>query len=156
MTTQSPTADTLAACALARGELPPDPAVGGVFVQAAWRIMDAAQKNGSEGYRRRLPAGKTQWRWVSTEPLPEEQHLVNGDWSAAVYGAVVTGDLIATFERTISRSETAGRAMLTGVALVAVGRGQLLRECGIRTCRYGQLCISLPDGTELAVPPADW
>lgn len=147
-------AATLAACALARGEQQPDPSASGSEVRAAWRDLNS-KGNGPECYRRRLPAGERAWQWISAERLPRGAFLAS-DRRATVRGDVYVGDLVATYSRSISRGHAGGRATLDSVQLVVDATEKPLRPCEHRSRRDGQVEVTLPDGTKLVTPSADW
>ena len=155
----------LEACALARGDTPPDNAAGSTKVRAAWRDLNT-KGNGSESYRRRLPAGDRQWRWLSEHRLPRGAFYAS-DRHASVTGDVYCGDLVATYSRTIARGQAPTSASLNQIELIAdvadtpaddTRRSPTLRlvSCVYHLRRDGQLEVMLPDGSTMTTQNSDW
>jgi hypothetical protein len=143
------------ACDIATGAAKVPTAVA-IRTKGAWRDLNA-KGNGSETYRRALSPG-AQWRFVSSERLPRGTFLA-GDRKAVVRGDVYVGDLVADYDRGLSRGASKGEAKHDGKIGLVVGhadKGAEIEWMDVVRQKDGTWRVILPTGTHLTFPAAGW
>jgi hypothetical protein len=146
------------ACDIATGSAR-DPAAVAIITRAAWRDLNA-KGNGTETYRRALSPGGA-WRFVSNDRLPRGTFLA-GDRKAVVRGDVYVGDLLADYDRGLSRGASSGEAKHDGKIGLVVGHhdGKVLKEdiewMDVVRQKDGTWRVILPTGAHLTFPAAGW
>ncbi len=148
MTAQSTTTTTgLApeireACDRAAGRAPVPPDEPTVRVQAAHRDISSRGRVNVQWYRLALRPGSDTPAYFSAEREPRGMRSADRHWTG--YGHVPAGTLLMEHDR---------GAPIGAIWLVHrdVG-GQHLQPCAFEIRADGQLSVTLPDGTRLAVP----
>lgn len=144
------------ACDIATGAAK-DPSANAISAKGAWRDVNA-KANGSETYRRALSPGGS-WRFVSTDHLPRGMFLAS-DRKAIVRGDVYVGDLIADYDRSLSRGKSNGEAKHDGKIGLVIGpaadRGPEVEWMDVTRQKDGTWRVILPTGAHLTFAPAAW
>jgi hypothetical protein len=143
------------ACDIATGAAKDDTAVA-IRGRAAWRDLNA-KGNGRETYRRALSPGGS-WRFMSSERLPRGTFLAS-DRKASVRGDVYVGDLVADFERSLSRGASQGEAEHGGKVGLVTGprdKGAKIWWMDAVCQKNGSWRVILPTGAHLTIPAAGW
>ena len=156
-TEQSPALDlaTRLACDLATGAVS-DPAANAIRARGSWRDLNA-KGNGKETYRRALSPGGS-WRFVAAGRLPRGTFLAS-DRQACERGDVFVGDLIADYERMLSRGRSDGEAQhdgKIGIVTGTKGGGADIEWLDVTRQKDGTWRVILPTGAHLTFAPAGW
>jgi hypothetical protein len=159
ITTATPdsTPDTLVriACDIANGAAQ-DPTAVALRTKGAWRDCNA-KGNGSETYRRALSPGGA-WRFVSSARLPRGAFLAS-DRKAIVFGDVFVGDLVADYDRGLSRGASKGEATHDGKVGLVIGpadKGAEIEWLDAVRQKDGTWRVILPTGAHLTIARGDW
>ncbi len=160
--TSAPTAETETvselyriACDIATGAAKDETATA-LRTKGAWRDLNA-KGNGDEHYRRALSPGG-QWRFVSSERLPQGTFLA-GDRKAIVRGDVYVGDLIADYDRSLRGGRSQGEAQHDGKVGIVIGpkeKGVEIEWLDVVRQKNGTWRVILPTGAHLTIPAANW
>lgn len=146
------------ACDLATGAVS-DPAAVAIDARGSWRDLNA-KGTGDETYRRALSPGGS-WRFVSADRLPRGTFLAC-DRKAVVRGDVYVGDLLADYDRSLSRGKSTGEAKHDGKIGLVVGatEGHLAKDdiewMDVTRQKDGTWRVILPTGAHLTFAPAGW
>lgn len=153
--TERPSEATILACDIATGAAK-DPTANAIRTKAAWRDLNA-KGNGGETYRRALSPGGA-WRFVSSERLPRGTFLAS-DRRCTVRGDVFVGDLIADYDRSLSKGASQGEAKhdgKIGLVIGAADKGAEIEWMDVTRQKDGTWRVILPTGAHLTIPAAGW
>jgi hypothetical protein len=134
-----------------------DPAAVAIRAKGAWRDLNA-KGNGTETYRRALSPGGS-WRFVASDRLPRGTFLA-ADRKALARGDVYVGDLVADYDRSLSRGVSQGEAQHDGKVGLVTGEaakgGALVAWMDVARQKDGTWRVILPTGAHLTFASAGW
>lgn len=134
MTTNIHTDPITLACAIARGELTPDPGAAGVQIRAAHRELAMRGSVREEWYRMVWRDGG--WRYLGDRRLEPNR-------KDTTYDIAYPGELIVQHDR---------GGPVDAAYLVVATQDKPLRSLDFTRRRDGQLGIALPDGSTVVRP----
>lgn len=143
------------ACDIATGAAT-DPAAVAISTSGSWRNLNA-KGNGTETYRRALSPGGA-WRFVASDRLPRGTFLA-ADRKCRISGDVFAGDLVADYDRSLSKGRSDGEARHDGKIGLVIGpadKGAEIEWVDVVRQKDGTWRVILPTGAHLTFPPAGW
>lgn len=133
-------ARTQAACDIATGRVPADPATMGVSMLGAKKDLNCKGR-GPEWHRMVWRGGS--WNYVSSERLPSGSFRAS-ERRAEVSGEVYPGEIIAQHDR--------GGPIDAAYLILEPQDGKFRLDITVAKRRDGQLVFKLPDGSEVLLP----
>jgi hypothetical protein len=130
-----------AACDVAAGKTPADPAEAGRPITGAKKDLNSKGR-GDQWYRMVYRGGA--WRYVSNDRLPNGSFLAS-DRRASVSGEVFVGEIVVQHDR-------GGPVDAAWIVCPPSADGKVLVRVEFARRRDGSLGITLPDGSELVLP----